>query len=431
MTGSDSESSGDFEDALESVEVAVSPTSRAKRGTMRRGVETVELPGEAESKERPSPEIEDQIENLTGDPLSGQDTRWRRLENLRRKGECGVGLEAGDEEGEVGRPGDDQEGVLHSSRESSVEGIYLSGVRSHHPFKVVECDSRSVQSDSRSGSRQLAGGAGGRGGEEASAPVPDIVQSVVSEIPLNRPVMEPVTVMGPPTQPLVPPRRKKHSASTSISGVERGVSVESAGEGAAQPATPPAAPASPASCSLEFQLENLNLKAATKGEFVVRPQDCESRRGGPGEAELVCQDPRAGEVELPPGRGSLGGRGNRKEGSSGGFSSGGSGGQGSRVSQGASGRGSGESRKSTTGSGGSEGGVVKQLNMFVRTKSDSGKRLTDQEILQQIKVKNLDTGQNECFLLLMQCNGIKSSNKICRRDHIFGDANNRRFQFFS
>ena len=95
--------------------------------------------------------------------------------------------------------------------------------------------------------------------------------------------------------------------------------------------------------------------------------------------------------------------GKRKEGSSGGFSSGGSGGQGSRVSQGASGRGSGESRKSTTGSGGSEGGVVKQLNMFVRTKSDSGKRLTDQEILQQIKVKNLDTGQNQCLLLAMQC----------------------------
>ena len=36
------------------------------------------------------------------------------------------------------------------SRESSVEGIYLSGVRSHHPFKVVECDNRSVASDNKS-----------------------------------------------------------------------------------------------------------------------------------------------------------------------------------------------------------------------------------------------------------------------------------------
>ena len=36
------------------------------------------------------------------------------------------------------------------SRESSVEGIYLSGVKNHHPFKVVECDSWSVASDSKS-----------------------------------------------------------------------------------------------------------------------------------------------------------------------------------------------------------------------------------------------------------------------------------------
>merc|ERR1719228_3241179 len=52
------------------------------------------------------------------------------------------------------------------------------------------------------------------------------------------------------------------------------------------------------------------------------------------------------------------------------------------------GRGSGESRKS----GESEGGIIKQMNVFIRTKSDSGKRLPDQDILKQIKVKNLDTG---------------------------------------
>ena len=36
--------------------------------------------------------------------------------------------------------------------------------------------------------------------------------------------------------------------------------------------------------------------------------------------------------------------------------------------------------------------MVKQMGLFVRTKSDSGKRLTDQQILQQIKVRDLDTG---------------------------------------
>ncbi|CAD6233816.1 GSCOCG00007311001-RA-CDS [Cotesia congregata] len=37
--------------------------------------------------------------------------------------------------------------------------------------------------------------------------------------------------------------------------------------------------------------------------------------------------------------------------------------------------------------------MVKQLNMFVRTRTDSGKRLTDMEILEQVTVLNLDTGE--------------------------------------
>ena len=43
------------------------------------------------------------------------------------------------------------------STESSVEGIFVSGVRSPHPFKVVESDSRSVQSETRSASRSASG----------------------------------------------------------------------------------------------------------------------------------------------------------------------------------------------------------------------------------------------------------------------------------
>ena len=33
-------------------------------------------------------------------------------------------------------------------------------------------------------------------------------------------------------------------------------------------------------------------------------------------------------------------------------------------------------------------GIIKQLGQFVRTKSDSGKKLSDAEILQQIKVSS-------------------------------------------
>ena len=37
--------------------------------------------------------------------------------------------------------------------------------------------------------------------------------------------------------------------------------------------------------------------------------------------------------------------------------------------------------------------LTSQMNMFVRSRSDSGKKLNDDDILRQIKVKNLDTGE--------------------------------------
>lgn len=37
--------------------------------------------------------------------------------------------------------------------------------------------------------------------------------------------------------------------------------------------------------------------------------------------------------------------------------------------------------------------LLKQLNMYVRTRTDSGKELTDMEILEQVTVLNLDTGE--------------------------------------
>lgn len=40
-----------------------------------------------------------------------------------------------------------------------------------------------------------------------------------------------------------------------------------------------------------------------------------------------------------------------------------------------------------------EEGTIKTLNMFVRTRTDSGKPLSDMEILEQVTVLNLDTGE--------------------------------------
>ena len=168
MSDSESSSSDHFEDAVESVEIHQSPTSRAKRNAMKRSsagnAATVELPPTDEVEmvvdgQPPgicgvltSPDIEDQIEILTGDQLSGRDQRWRRLENLRRRGEA-----EGEQESGQSTPLNTTTGTPPDSTESSVEGIYLSGVRSLHPFKVVESDTRSVQSESRSITRSSSG----------------------------------------------------------------------------------------------------------------------------------------------------------------------------------------------------------------------------------------------------------------------------------
>jgi hypothetical protein len=52
-----------------------------------------------------------------------------RLERLRRR----------EEEERGGGAGAELEDTPHDSAESSVEGIFLSGVRSLHPFKVRQC----------------------------------------------------------------------------------------------------------------------------------------------------------------------------------------------------------------------------------------------------------------------------------------------------
>ena len=414
MSDSETSSSDNFEDAVESVELSQSPTSRAKRNTMRSGERPPGGPGPEQHEA--SPAVEDKIEIMTGDQLADNDGRWRRLENLRRRGEAGGGED---------RPG--QESPLNvtsttpaDSRESSVEGIYLSGVRSHHPFKVVECDSRSVQSDSKSHRSSVS--------DVRQSLVPDIVSSTKTArlscvTTLTTPVTPTTsittsdTVMGPPPSlPLAPPRRKKTSTSTTstpLSEVRAQVSTTE------KPSLSPEVvkAASPA-CQLvsqeveQLSVHNLNLSAATRGEFVVRPQDEESRRGEQerkvsAELGTVNQDPAGGTqgeetAGAGGGRGSLGrgktggsgpgGGAGAAGGGAGGYHSGGSGGQHSNRSQALSGRGSAESRKSGGGSGGSDGGMVKQMGLFVRTKSDSGKRLTDQQILQQIKVRDLDTG---------------------------------------
>jgi WD repeat-containing protein 44 len=53
-----------------------------------------------------------------------------------------------------------------------------------------------------------------------------------------------------------------------------------------------------------------------------------------------------------------------------------------------------ESSKERRKSAGNAEDIFKQMNVSVRMRTDSGKHLSDHEILEQVPVKNLDTGEN-------------------------------------
>lgn len=382
MSDSETESttSDHFEDAEESVELQVdSPSSN-----------TNIFPAPSVIATLPSPDIEDQIHILTGDGVSGRDQRWRRLENLRRKGE------------EEDASGGALEGSLPESTESSVEGIYAAGVRSLHPFKVVENDARSVQSESRSGA-SVARSSCRMSVDEAKldelTKVEDIseteeiskvdedparfdeVEVVVEakqteEVDENRFIQEEMlqkshdsstriengpifpeqetefqlasgstavytadvnAMMPPPAGPVAPPRRKRTTGSSSTSSLSRNQSTEeppSPSNSGTQPSFHPPSSPPPGANNLSFaplvnnsttiatttalsnrfkglsskeeegrrpkplpamsdiqSVAGLNMSGATRGEFVVRPQDDEKDRGSGEEERSFSCDP--------------------------------------------------------------------------------------------------------------------------------------------
>lgn len=127
--------------------------------------------------------------------------------------------------------------------------------------------------------------------------------------------------------------------------------------------------------------QGLNLYKATRGQYVVKPQDeAANKAEGPSKEELeriakvraeLFGTNSSERVHLAcTGSNSLG-NGMRYEKNF------------AKAAQLAK-----ERRKSA-----GDEDVLKQLNVFVRTRTDSGKKLTDFEILEQVPVKNLDTGE--------------------------------------
>lgn len=126
--------------------------------------------------------------------------------------------------------------------------------------------------------------------------------------------------------------------------------------------------------------QGLNLYKATRGQYVVKPQDeAANKAEGPSREELERIEKIRAEIfsNNNVDRMSLSGTGTNSLGN------------GMRYSHNMAKALLSKERRKSAG----DEDVLKQLNVFVRTRTDSGKKLTDFEILEQVPVKNLDTGE--------------------------------------
>ncbi|XP_017076376.2 WD repeat-containing protein 44 isoform X2 [Drosophila eugracilis] len=121
--------------------------------------------------------------------------------------------------------------------------------------------------------------------------------------------------------------------------------------------------------------QGLNLFKAIQGGYVVKPRDEASNKAqGPSQDEIERIEKMLMESANRP---KLAGTGSNSLGSS------------TRYPGFYRGVNDKERRKSA-----GDEDVLKQMNIYVRTRTSSGKQLTDFEILEQVPVKNLDTGEN-------------------------------------
>ncbi|XP_011173131.1 WD repeat-containing protein 44 [Solenopsis invicta] len=328
------------------------------------------------------------------------------------------------------------------SQTSSIEGVYPTPSKTSHPFRIIEHDTLSLQSMTSLGrvGRILAGVADNASGvlisgisqcppstaliregqmsSIASIPSKDedttsgkVSQSssvltlsgdalqessvnnrsnyafhsqsdktitlqepdVIASTKNNGKSVENAVMSGVPVAP--PRRKKKTKANTSD---DLAPSAETL-----VPASPLPSPASTIeSITREFE-HSLDIRSATKGQYVVKPQD---------EDKLKAEGPSTEELErVERMKAELLSRSNEKSSSPLGSASSNSIGRyslGPHKLSSMSPQSSKERRKSA-----GDQDMVKQLNMFVRTRTDSGKRLTDMEILEQVPVTNLDTGE--------------------------------------
>ncbi|XP_011058168.1 PREDICTED: WD repeat-containing protein 44 isoform X2 [Acromyrmex echinatior] len=287
------------------------------------------------------------------------------------------------------------------SQTSSIEGVYPTPSKTTHPFRIIEHDTLSLQSMTSLGrvGRILAGVADNASGvlvsgisqcpppaaltregqmssiasipskDEDTTSEPDVIASTKN----NGKSVEDVAMPG---VPVAPPRRKKKIKTHASSDLAPSTEV-------LVPASPLPSPASTIeSITREFE-HSLDIRSATKGQYVVKPQDEDKLKAeGPSTEELERVERMKAELLSRSSEKSSSPLGSASSNSIGRYS------LGLHKLSGMSPQGSKERRKSA-----GDQDMVKQLNMFVRTRTDSGKRLTDMEILEQVPVTNLDTGE--------------------------------------
>ncbi|OXU22367.1 hypothetical protein TSAR_012017 [Trichomalopsis sarcophagae] len=194
----------------------------------------------------------------------------------------------------------------------------------------------------------------------------------------------------PTKMPVAPPRRKKKTKAQTPNDL-----VSTNKEILLSTSSLPSPASTIESITREFE-HSLDIRSATKGQYVVKPQmsfyqlylkllqdEDKAKAEGPSSEELErLAKLKAELMSAKTGDKSSNALGSIVNNSIGRHS------LGPHKITGLNPHGSRERRKSA-----GDQDLVKQLNMFVRTRTDSGKRLTDMEILEQVTVLNLDTGE--------------------------------------
>ncbi|KAG1678566.1 WD repeat-containing protein 44 [Nymphon striatum] len=207
------------------------------------------------------------------------------------------------------------------------------------------------------------------------SPEPDIVASAKSSKLRLTSAAANVEDKPETVPPVAPPRRRKKKQIPPVVAVEQSTSEIGAGLGLDVPGLPsPASTIESITKDLDFSLD---IKSAIKGKYVVKPQDDDQAKAGGSSSKtspILEEKTERGSsrFEMRTPDSSLGSRY--------GPTSTTNSLQGSRTN-------------SRSGSKTGSPSSTHDVSMFMRPRSDSGRQLTDLEILEQVTVLNLDTGE--------------------------------------